>query len=98
MADAEERTAEEKAMKPETTNLEELAKHLHPVVEAQIISDVLTGGNHLASALIAAGCHPADQADYESVRAIFKPPVPDMWVAWKAIIDLSNWRAMKHAQ
>lgn len=58
-------------LKTQTTNLEELAKHLHPVVEAQIISDVLVGGNHLASSLLSAGCHPDLQADYDFVLSTF---------------------------
>lgn len=48
---------------------------------------ILTGGNHLASSLINAGCFPAEQQNYEQVLKDFRQPCADMWVAWKAIMD-----------
>ena len=53
--------------------------------------DVLIGGNHLASSLIAAGLDPGDErtSTYESVLERFGQPAADMWVAWKAIME---WR------
>lgn len=49
--------------------------------------DILTGGNHLASSLIHAGCFPDEQRSYDQVLADFGQPCADMWIAWKAIID-----------
>ena len=51
------------------------------------LDDILTGGNHLASSLIAANCFPAEQRSYEQVLRDFGQPCADMWIAWKAIMD-----------
>jgi hypothetical protein len=56
-----------------------------------LIQNILVGGNHLASALLAFGCSPADQKNYDSVLAASGQPAADMWIAWRAIMDLSEW-------
>jgi hypothetical protein len=48
----------------------------------------LIGGNHLANSLIAYGCMPAEQTDYEQVLHQHGPLCADMWIAWKAIMDM----------
>ncbi len=57
-------------------------------LDHQVYDKVLIGGNHLASSLIAYGCFPANQTDYDQVLHEHGLLCADMWVAWKAIMDL----------
>lgn len=75
-------------MKPETT----LEEQLKPAVEAAIIRDVLIGGNHLANLLAIAKCTAGIDEEYDDVLHDYGQPVADVWVAWKAIMALANWR------
>lgn len=65
---------------------------LRPAVEAKLTDDILIGGNHLASALIGYKCFPDLQGSYDTVLATFGQPCADMWVAWRAIMNLGKWR------
>lgn len=51
------------------------------------LNAILTGGNHLASSLVAAKCFPDEQHDYWQVLSDFGQPCADMWICWKAIMD-----------
>lgn len=55
------------------------------------IKAVMTGGNHLASQLLRE-CDPAQyrRADYDTVLHERGQPYADIWVAWKAIMDLRD--------
>lgn len=59
--------------------------------EIDLISHILTGGNHLASFLIGKGCFPNSYKSYEEVMALYGIDVADAWVAWRAIMDLSEY-------
>lgn len=75
-----------------------LGDQLEPAIEASLIEDILIGANHLASSLLAAKCYPDLQADYHSVLSTFGQPCADMWIAWKAIMDLSKYRRMQNGE
>ena len=53
---------------------------------------MLIGGNHLANALIALRVMPSDYryANYDDVLGACGQPATDMWVAWKAAMDLRD--------
>lgn len=51
---------------------------------------VLIGGNHLASGLISCGCWPNEQRDYAQVLQEHGFLCADMWIAWKAVMDLPD--------
>lgn len=55
------------------------------------IKNVLIGGNHLASSLLQTD-DPAKyrKSDYYNVLRKFDQPFADMWVAWKAIMELRD--------
>lgn len=61
-------------------------------ISEEALKAVGIGGNHLASALINAGCHPSQCRawSYDAVLERWGQPVADMWVAWKAIMDLHD--------
>ena len=52
------------------------------------LTAVFVGGNHLANSLIAAKCFPAEQLSYEQVLKDFGQLCADMWIGWKAIMDV----------
>ncbi len=54
------------------------------------IEKILIGGNHLASALSTYGIYPPMHTSYDLVLEGFGQPTADMWVAWRAIMDLSE--------
>lgn len=61
--------------------------------EKNAIKNVMIGGNHLASALIGMiGGNLPDfrHANYDEILGRFGQPAADMWVAWKAIMDLRD--------
>ena len=51
---------------------------------------VLIGGNHLASLLLTLGITPTDFTTPQDVQAKYGPQPTDVWIAWKAIRDLSD--------
>jgi hypothetical protein len=51
---------------------------------------VLIGGNHLASSMSSFGCMPNEQRDYDQVLHGYGLLCADMWVAWRAIMDLRD--------
>jgi hypothetical protein len=74
--------------------------HAPETPEKTAIDAVMIGGNHLASALIGyvsqAPWHDAlaklRDWTYGAILERFGQPVADMWVAWKAIMDLRDSR------
>lgn len=61
-------------------------------MQEKLIKDVLTGGNHLTSFLIGRGCMPDVRQTYEAVQREYGLEVGDVWVAWRAIMELSIYR------
>ncbi len=53
----------------------------------KIISDVLLGGNHLASLLVDNGIEPDKIRNVNDVR---HGPMRDVWTCWRAIMNLAN--------
>lgn len=53
------------------------------------IEQVLVGGNHLASFLIGKGISPEHYDSYDQVLNLHGSDIADVWVAWRAIMDLS---------
>lgn len=51
---------------------------------------LFVAGNHLANVLIERKCFPAQQSDYEQVNRDHGMLCADVWVAWKAIMELRN--------
>ncbi len=70
------------------------ARRSAPLPLTDALKAVGIGGNHLASALITAGCHPSQcrEWSYDAVLERWGQPIADMWVAWKAIMDLRDAR------
>lgn len=64
-------------------------------VQDMLISDVLTGGNHLASAMIGGGVHPTMYHSYAEVLEECGQPFADMWAAWRSIMNLAEYRRGK---
>lgn len=60
------------------------------------LTAIFVGGNHLANSLIHAKCFPAEQRSYEQVLTDFGQPCADMWVCWKAIMDLRKHDSVAH--
>ena len=62
-------------------------EQIEPLLDA-----VLIGGNHLASSLLNAGIDPVQHWDrsYHAIAACYGQPIADMFVAWRAIINLRN--------
>lgn len=61
-------------------------------IQDMLISDVLTGGNHLASAMIGEGFHPITCHSYAEALEDWGQPLADMWVAWRSIMNLAEYR------
>lgn len=63
-----------------------------------LVDLVLTGGNHLASALIGQGIDPAFErhTDYWAFLERHGQPWADIFVAWRAIMELSEDERNKH--
>ena len=60
--------------------------------ETAEIKAVMIGGNHLASAMLNGGMEPSRCRNwtYDAVLDRYSQPYADMWVAWKAIMDLRD--------
>lgn len=56
--------------------------------ERSALERLFIGGNHLASSLLSYGCSPAEQTDYDQVLHQHGILCADMWVAWRAIMDV----------
>jgi hypothetical protein len=59
-------------------------------IVARYCDKVSIGGNHLASALIRLGCYPESYRSYEQVLEYCGEAQADIWLAWKAIIELRD--------
>lgn len=55
------------------------------------IEKVMIGGNHLASYLLGHNCDPVRYDSYEQVQSLCNQDCADVWVAWRAIMDLRNY-------
>ena len=54
------------------------------------MEQLFIAGNHLANYLIGQNCMPDEYKSHEEVRAKFNYDVMDVWIGWKAIMDLRN--------
>ena len=59
-----------------------------PASPETTLERLFIGGNHLASSLLSYGCHPAEQTSYDQVLGQHGLLCADMWVAWRAIMDV----------
>lgn len=57
----------------------------------KLINHVLTGGNHLASALLNRNVHPFIYNNYDEVLAKHDGEIADMWIAWHCIMKLAEY-------
>jgi hypothetical protein len=55
-----------------------------------VYDHLMIGGNHLASTLASVGCVPNEQHDDDQVLHQHGMLCADLWVAWRAIMDLRD--------
>ncbi len=53
----------------------------------ELIESVLIGGNHLANVLIGNDIMPDEINSYDEIEDVY---LRDVWIAWRAIMDLSE--------
>lgn len=54
------------------------------------MEELFTAGNHLANVLMRRKCFPDEQTDYEQVQHDHGSLCADVWIAWRAIMNLRN--------
>lgn len=79
-------------IKPVIDDLTTILREHMALRDGPLINKTMIGGNHLASVLLGMGIDPPTQDTYEQVQKDHGQLAADIWVAWKAIMDLAVYR------